>query len=550
MADAATPQKRVLPQRERRESAAKRQAYSPAPASIPAKKTQTPTSDPRVKRKYTKRASLVTPPTPSNGSASPTPDELLPTKVTSSKPLPTSRNKQPAQLSKKNYQSIADSAILAASLHRSRMQWLYEGIFKKYWVKPVKRKGVIDVPPDNPDQKSMQKMGNGTITIEPHKFDVTFYVVRDVQTPLPPYYRHPNQHTAKQSPHTPTPQYGFHTGTPGGASPAAAPPQAPPPATTTAQPSPSAVKHESMPTSPAARLSAPPAPAPSATPSRPPPPKSSADPVIQMLAARAASDPHLKDLMKVVATSKASPEQLKEFQKHIDEFNEVVRQQEIEREQQKQASPQPAAATPKPAPPKAVSPAASHPAMYNSAPKVATPTSAMPPPHYSPYPTQPRPEPLIKHIVVEFHGEGASPDRWLFPEYAVLDIRYGGLEMTVSYFVERRGSEIVKSLAGGSDEEKEALRAKWKANTEYYQPITMHVRTNQHKTIETIARGAKTLPAVQEYMKNVMKEKKRASDEYLVHQLPREKPMVDFVDSAVEMGSDEEDDVLKDFYGN
>jgi hypothetical protein len=46
-----------------------------------------------------------------------------------------------------------------------------------------------------------------------------------------------------------------------------------------------------------------------------------------MLAARAASDPQLKELMKVVATSKASPEQLKEFQVHIDEFNEVVRRQ-------------------------------------------------------------------------------------------------------------------------------------------------------------------------------------------------------------------------------
>jgi len=50
-----------------------------------------------------------------------------------------------------------------------------------------------------------------------------------------------------------------------------------------------------------------------------------------MLAARAASDSRLKDLMKVVATSMASPEQLKEFQAHIDEFNEVIRKQESER---------------------------------------------------------------------------------------------------------------------------------------------------------------------------------------------------------------------------
>ena len=540
MADAATPQKRVLPARERRESAAKRRAYSPAPvtAPTPAKKPpQTPSlaSSDRPKRKYTKKSSLIAPPTPSNGSASPAPDELLPTKFTSAQALPTSRNKQTSQLSKKDYQSIADSAILAASLHRSRMQWLSEGVFKRYWVKPVKKKGVIDTPANNPDQKSMSRLGNGTITIEPHKFDVTFYVVREAQAPIPPYYRHPNQHTTKQPTYPSSPNYGFTSGTPVNASPATpSTPQTPYPTPTPA------VKQETAPASPAPRAAA------SQTPR--PPPKTGADPVIQMLAARAASDPHLKELMKVVATSKASPDQLKEFQKHIDEFNEVVKQQDTEREQQQSSSPVPAA-TSKPAPTKAASPATSHPVAYQP-PKVATPAPAMPPPQYATYPTQPRPEPLIKHIVLEFHGEGASLDRWLFPEYAVLDIRYNGVEMTVSFFVERRGSEIIKSLAGGSDEETALLRARWRPDVEYYQPVTMHVRANQHKTVETIARGARTLPVVQDYMKKVMKDKTKTPEEFLVHQLPRDKPAPDFVDSAVELESDEEDDLLRDFYGN
>jgi hypothetical protein len=138
-----------------------------------------------------------------------------------------------------------------------------------------------------------------------------------------------------------------------------------------------------------------------------------------------------------------------------------------------------------------------------------------------------------------------------------LDIKYGDVEMICSFFVERKGSEILASLAGESAEEMTALRSKWKADQEYYQPITMLVRANQHRTIETIARAAKVLPQVQAHMKAVMKDKVRAPEEYLVHQLPREKglatgeiPSVDFVDSAVEMLSDEEDDELKEFYGN
>ncbi|RMZ88531.1 hypothetical protein DV736_g4241, partial [Chaetothyriales sp. CBS 134916] len=545
MADSVA-QKRILPPRERRESKRLRGSPVTTPAAAASKQPSTPApastaTDSRGKRVNKKRPSLVVPPTPSNVSASPAAEELLPTKLTSSTVLPSTRTKQSFPLSKKEFQSIADSAILAASLHRSRVQWLSEGIFKKYWVKPVKRKGVVDVPPDNPDVKSMQKMGNGTITIEPHKFDVTFFVVRDAQAPVA-CYRPPNPPPSKQqSPYsaaTPKSQHGYDPGTPANTTPATPASQQLP------SPPPSSVKQESVPPSPAPRQPAAPAP-------RPPAPKTSADPVIQMLAARAASDPRLKDLMKVVATSKASPDQLREFQRHIDELNEVVRQQEAQREHQQKAKPPPSAAAP-PAPPSAASPAVPPHTPYNATPTPvpAASSTTMPPPYYSPYPPHPRPEALIKHIVVEFHGDGSGPDRWLFPEYAVLDIRYGGLEMTVSYFVERKGSEIINEHGSGSDEDRELLASKWQPDTEYYQPVTMHVRANQHRTIETIARGAKTLPAVQEYMKKVMQQKTRAAMEYLVHQLPREKPVVDFVDSAVEMASDDEDDVLEDYYGN
>lgn len=183
-----------------------------------------------------------------------------------------------------------------------------------------------------------------------------------------------------------------------------------------------------------------------------------------------------------------------------------------------------------------------------------------------PAPPPPRPEPIIKHIVMEITsvpaaGQSACSDRWLFPEHAVLEIRYGGLEMVCSFFVERRGSDILSSTgADGTEAESEndGTTGKWKAEQDYYQPVTMTIKALNHRTIETIARAAKPLPVVQEYMKEVMEKKERAPVEYLVHQLPRERSHVGadgsetgFVDSGVELGSESgsEDDELKDVYG-
>ena len=543
------PQRRVMPARSRRESAAKRRAYSPEPAPTPVKKVATPASDQHQKRKYTKRASVVAHSTTSRTST-PTAEDIIPTRLISTKPLPSTRQKQASDLSSKEYKSIADSAILAASLHRSRAQWLVDGVFQKYWTKPVKRKGVVDVPPNNPDQKSMQKIGNGTITIEPHKFDVSFYTVREAHAPLP-YYRHPNQHTPKPITLPPPPSL---VNTPPATVTPVTEPHGPPQAASS-QPSASAVKDESQPGTPS---NVPTTPIPVATNASSPPkpaPRATSDPVIQMLAARAASDLYLKELMKVVATSKASPEQLREFQRHIDEFNAVVKAQEAERaEKEKEQQTTESKLTTASRLPSAT-PAPSHTVTNSPAPRPGPPGPT--PPLYASYPPPPRPEPIIKHIVIEFHGEGASPDRWLFPEHAVLDIKYGDVEMLCSFFVERKGSDINSSMAGGSADEAVALQGKWKADQEYYQPVTILVRANHHRTIETIARAAKVLPEVLEHMKSVMKNKIRAPQEYLVHRLPREKglatdeiPSADFVDSAVEMVSDNEDDQLRDFYGN
>lgn len=503
-----TPARRVLPARSGRET---RRASSPPtkPASPSAKAPTTPATDhSKLKKPPEKRIKTVHVSTPRRTASTPTStgEDILPTKVPSTRPLPATSEKQIDALSNKTFQSLADSALLAASLHRSRMQWLCDGIFKKYWTKPVKRKKVVEEPPNNPDVKSMQKLGNATLTIEPHTFEAMFYVVREPQVapPPPPIHRPSIQQTPKQHSASPAPvsvQANVH---------------APTVSSVPSKPISAAVKPSPVPAT--------------ASPSshRPPTPPGGAkttDPVIQMLASRAATDVHLKDLMKVVATSKATPDQLREFQAHIDEFNAIVRKQEAEKE----AKAKLAASTP-----------------YRSSPLNPTP-------QFAAYPTQPRPEAPIKHIVVEFFspagtGHAASFDRWLFPEHAVLDTQYGGIEMTCSFFVERKGSDILASMRDLTSEEMQAISSKWKADTEYYQPVTMLIKATQHRTIEAIARSAKSLPEVQKYMEAVMENKTRAPHEFLVHRLPREKTesSVDFVDSAVELSG--EDDELKDHY--
>jgi hypothetical protein len=332
-----------------------------------------------------------------------------------------------------------------------------------------------------------------------------------------------------------------------------------------------------------------------------------------MLATRAAADPALKELMKVVASSKASQDQLKQFQGHIDELNEIIRRQQAEKEQkdgdsrqqshlasttqtpaqldgagdERAASgtntstqapgPNTAPQLPPPPPPPPPYPPASHPNSGHHPPPIAAPGPASKvgpfgPPHPPPYPhyapPPPRPEPRIKHIVVEFTTaasgtQAASQDRWLFPEYAVLDtpISGRGLEMVCSFFVIRKGSQILATQQGSTTTDSEATTSgKWKPDEEYYQAVTMTLKAPVHRTLETIARAAKPLPEVQAFMRKVMEEKKRAPVEYLVTRLPREKDKVvetdvamkdgwEFVDSGVEVTSAEEDDDLKEFYG-
>ncbi|GKU15226.1 unnamed protein product [Fusarium langsethiae] len=114
------------------------------------------------------------------------PPPPLPKSVQPGKPLPTVEVAQPEDLSSKEYQSVGESGVLAESLSRSRHKWISEGLFAKYWTKPHKRKGVLIEDPKNPPKETMSKVGNVTITVEPHIIEATMYVVKDPKPKVQP----------------------------------------------------------------------------------------------------------------------------------------------------------------------------------------------------------------------------------------------------------------------------------------------------------------------------------------------------------------------------
>ncbi|KAI0158156.1 hypothetical protein GGR57DRAFT_459226 [Xylariaceae sp. FL1272] len=160
--------KRKLPARAaaRNESASKRRNITPdssvaTPASAP--KSASPPSDPPARE--------------------PSPPAPLPTAIQSGQPLPTVEKPQQDDLSSKDYQSVQESGVMAESLTRSRQKWLNEGIFEKYWTKPSKKKGVVKEDANNPAKDTMTKIGQVTITVEPHVLDATIYAVKDTKHP-------------------------------------------------------------------------------------------------------------------------------------------------------------------------------------------------------------------------------------------------------------------------------------------------------------------------------------------------------------------------------
>ncbi|KXG53754.1 uncharacterized protein PGRI_008040 [Penicillium griseofulvum] len=623
-------------------------------------------------------------------------DAPLPTKVKDGDSLPILRTRQPLSLPDNEYQSIAESAVLLASLERSKKKWLSDGILVRYYTKPKKTKRE-QTEKNNPSKDTMTKIGPCDVTIGPHFFDAMIYIVKDPNAPTalqyaPPqrpmvHYGHPNNFQQYRPYPTPSNQQ-----RPAQYSPA--PPGRP--GYTGSHPSPQPARGPNQPSPQGGQ--------------KPPqgqkgqPAKPSPDPVIQMLATRAAADPELKALMRVVASSQASQEQLRAFQAHIDELNAIIksREQQEQRQQSSTAPPTPQHSTPTPqaqtqkqqdsgtkaapveqSPQKSQTPskgskqppaktegqpqtpaqasasqapkppqsttgsstikgeqpatpsAASTPAPASASQQqtpVVNPTpsgnaqqpGARPGPpypnHQQPYGSQPplqsrppqygtpvpfpRPHPIpyvsplgappvnYKSVVFEFtspltpygsstSGHAGSGDRYLFPEYTILEWLPAENTVIASFLVTRKvapntpfplepaGDANSKSKAKGASKAKKgepkvkAEKGKLPTDTpvpsqpgtptpgtpqkqepadqtgaltpsvpgtpvneanlkEYWQPVTFRIHAPNAKILEPLARVVKPADEVRKYMNDIMDRAERAPDGYLAMRLPRE----------------------------
>lgn len=397
----------------------------------------------------------------------------------------------------------------------------------------------------------MTKFGVCSMIIEPHVFDITLYTVKESQstfsattnqTPPPPSSEfNPFQnHNTYQTPHYHAPppaaphfqhhsppssnpsqltlppfKEGFGQFGPQGPSPLHHPPVATPKPIMPERQGPTApnTTRQDESTTPGA--------------------KPSPDPVIQMLATRAASDHNLKALMKVVASGNASQQQLRDFQNHIDDLNGII--------QSRNSPSQPRQDQPTPKPPNSTGPD------HKTQLLVSTSTLGMaqpvhPPPISHPVPPVPiKPEPLPQYfshiatplkskapplykldmsaIVFDFGGAG---DRFLFPRFSILEYLPGGTQVIVSFLIIRKGSLAVSGT--------------YSHNSSYYQPVTMRLSTPHAKTLEPLARVVAPVEEVRSYMNSVFDKMNRAENVFLATRLPRpsEGNELDKVDSIVQ----------------
>lgn len=437
----------------------------------------------------------------------------LPAKVSDHRPLPTLAEPQSVSLAKEEYQSIAASAVIHASLDRSRLRWVHEGIFERYWVKPESGKNARPPPPNNPDVKLQKHKGACRIRIEPHILEAELYVeekppqqVKQVKQYVAPAVQSQAGHQYKHQPYVQQPHHSQtlppiqHTGTgqtsvgntlPHISSMSQSPAHSQPPASR-AQPSTSQ-----------------------------PQPEKKQDPVISMLATRASSDPELKALMKEVATGNANPDQLKIFQGHIDELTKTINEKK-KKEDEDAATGQ--ASTPTAQQDEVIQydgPSESGQAankqaqqrLYQKAQPVYQHQHIWSP-QSSPAPA---PIPVPKHptLILAFTTTGATEDRFLFPQNSILE-SLSPQHLLVSFLVTRKGREAAD--AAGVDPE-----------TEYWQAVTLMVEVayNREYLIECVRRWVKPAEEVRKHMEDVMARCTRAPDTYLALRLPFKAEAID-----------------------
>ncbi|KAL8826160.1 MAG: hypothetical protein Q9170_007512 [Blastenia crenularia] len=469
----------------------------------------------------------------------------IPVKSKETQGLPIQAGKQDTSLPSEDYQSIAESGVLATSIQQSRQRWITDGIFDRYWTRPSKRKGQADPP--NPAKETMAKLGTCSMIIEPHVFEVTLYTVKETQSvfvpsPMPPpppppppnpTYNPYQDHKTYQSQvhasynHGGPPQY--HQQYPSNSSNLTLPPfregfgqfstQGP-----SSHHSPISPPRPIEPSQPREPVPSPNPGSDLATAESDKP----TDPVIQMLATRAASDQNLKALMKVVASGHASHVELREFQDHIDELNSLIKGKEtIQAPTESQAIAPP---LPPPPPPIPNYPSAPSHSPISNSPATISPSSHAPPPptpnqvkveapphtyqfsHITQYP-KPKPAVALPHkpdiisIVFDFCLNG---DRFKFPRYSILEFLPGGTQVIASFLVIRKGSSA-------------AMSGEYNKTSSYYQPVTIRLSAPNPRYLEPLARVVAPPEEVRNYMNGIFDKMSPAKTAFLVTRLPRRK---------------------------
>lgn len=500
---------------------------------------------------------------------------VLPSRVVEGQSLPTLREPQPKDLSDSEFKSIAESGVIAASVERSRKNWMGD-MFELYWSgKNKKKKNATEEDKKaeaerKAEEKSrkphMPRIGACKMIVEPHIFDIELFTAKDTasqpnNTANQQFVQYGPQYTA---PNPPAPGFASSPYRPSPLQQAPAVPahqDTPRPTSQASQPLPPSQSSQNTPAptvsqngNAAQRDQAPTPQAQSQGNSKPqaqPQTQREAvkqDPVIHMLAQRAATDQELKQVMTIVATGKASPQQLEFFQRHIDELTKIARKnEEAERKRNElKAAPPATAARPvqPPAAPIRLSQTTNghHQTASAATSRPSTPSQNQPstqqqpplqpqpqprPPHPNQYtyqhsaPKPPKPVPAFSNVVLEFKDQANV--RYLFPRYSILEYLPGFKSCICSFLVVRKfptrpPDESSAPASGTKKAKKEVVEEK-----EVYQPVTVKFSAADTQTLAILAKVVAPQEEVRQYMEDVMARAERAKEGVLAWRLPRRK---------------------------
>jgi len=239
-----------------------------------------------------------------------------------------------------------------------------------------------------------------------------------------------------------------------------------------------------------------------------------------MLAERAATDPDLKALMRIVANGEATPDELRRFQGHIDELTRIQKEREAANQQSQNQR------QPPPPPPSSIT-HTSHTngyANHTNSQSISTPTGSrqniaipfsspkgQPPPQAQPQALRskgpvPSAKPDITGVVFEFPG--GSGDRFQFPKFSILEYLPQG-QVIASFLIVRKGSSSDSPT--------------YNPELDYYQPITIRLYAQQGRQLDALSKVVAPVEEVRRYMDEVMDNATRAEYVLLAMRLPRDK---------------------------